>query len=247
MTTHADAGSKDISRRDADGWRPASVDPSAGPAALDGASVGEDVRLEVWLGPRTAVGAQEFRCYLASELGQPIDPVVRGLHSSGRFPGECWVEVVEYRHILGMPDGSTVEVPEGIERLIFAAIATLVPPGGHLLAEYDSPSRAPTARALEGRVPPAATPLGATLRAAGVGDAFRDWYIAGGGREGPRKLQGFRAVDEAHARTRGIEMLAELRAFLAGSADLDWGLQARTRPLAQATVEELATRFEAAP
>jgi len=233
-------------RRSADGWRPASTDPLAGAAALDGTSVGEDVRLEVWLGPRNAVGAQYFRCYLASELGEPVDPVVLGLHASGRLPGECWVEVVEYRNILGMPDGGTVEVPPGIERLIFAALATLVPPGGHLMAEYDSPSRATTARALEGRVPPVATPLGATMRAAGVGDAFRDWYFAEGGREGPRKLQGFRAVDEAHARTRGVEMLDELRAFLRGSADLDWGLQARTRPLAQAAEEELAARFEAA-
>ena len=230
-----------------DGWRPASVDPLAGPAALDGAAVGDDVRLEVWLGPRNAVGAQYFRCFLASDLGRPVDPVVFGLQSSGPFPGNCWVEVIEYRNILIMPDGSTVEVPEGIERLVFAALARLVPPGGHLMAEYDTASRAITARALEGRVPPAATPLGATMRAAGVGDAFRDWYIAEGGREGPRKLQGFRAINEAHARTRGVEMLAELRAFLRGSPDLDWGLQARTRPLADAAIAELAARFEAAP
>jgi hypothetical protein len=231
--------------RRADGWRPASVDPTAGPAALDGVQVGEDVRLEVSLGPRTATGAQAFRCYLASELGQPVEPVLLGLQSSGRLPAECWVEVLEYRHILGMPDGSTVEVPEGIERLIFGALATLVPPGGHLSVEYDSAHRATTARALEGGVPPVATPLGATLRAAGVGDAFRDRYTAGGGREGPRTLQGIRAVDEAHARARGIEMLGALRAFLAGSADLDWGLQARTRPLAQAAVAELEAQFEA--
>lgn len=230
-----------------DGWRPASVDPLAGPSALDGAPVGEDVRLEVWLGPRNALGAQYFRCYLASDGGRPVDPVVLGLHASGAFPAQCWVEVVAYRNILGMPDGSTVEVPPGIERLIFGALATLVPPGGHLMAEYDTASRATTARALEGRVPPAATPLGATMRAAGVGDAFRDWYVAEGGREGARKLQGFRAVDEAHARTRGVEMIAELRAFLRGSADLDWGLQARTRPLADAAIAELAARFETAP
>lgn len=239
MTTHA--GTHGWGN---DGWRPASVDPLAGPAALEGTQVGEDVRLEVWLGPRNAVGAQYFRCFLASELGRPADPVVFGLHSSGPFPGTCWVEVIEYRTILGMPDGSTVEVPEGIERRIFAELGSLVPPGGHLMAEYDTPGRATTARALEGRVPPPATPLGATMRAAGVGDAFRDWYIAAGGREGPRKLQGFRAVDEAHARTRGLEMLAELRAFLAGSAELDWGLQARTRPLADAAIAELAARFE---
>ena len=80
-----------------------------------------------------------------------------------------------------------------------------------------------------------------------VADGSITITIAEGGREGPRKLQGFRAINEAHARTRGVEMLAELRAFLRGSPDLDWGLQARTRPLADAAIAELAARFEAAP
>ena len=225
-------------------WYPASAAPLAGPATWDGVQVGDDVRLEVWLGPRNAVGAQYFRCFLASDLGRPQDPVVFGLQNSGPFPGFCWVEVIEYRNILEMPDGSTVEVPNGIERLIFEQLARLVPPGGHMMVEYDSPCRRVTARGLEGGVPPAATPLGAVMRAAGVGDAFRDWYIAEGGREGPRKLQGFRAVDEAHARERGEQMLGELRAFLAGSAELDWGLQAQTRPLADAAIADLAGRFE---
>jgi hypothetical protein len=48
-------------------------------------------------------------------------------------------------------------------------------------------------------------------------------------------------------------MLAELRAFMAGplpgagpirAAQLEWGLQAQTRPLAQAAINELGARFE---
>jgi hypothetical protein len=224
-------------------WQPASAVPDAGPATWDGASVGEDVTLEVWVGPKNSVGARYFRAYLVSDLGRTAEPVVFGMQNSGPYPGYNWVEVIDYDHVLPLPDGREVEVPDGIERRIFEVLATLVPAGGHLMAEYDSPGRHMTALALAARVPPLATPLGATMAAAGCGDAFKDWYISEGGREGPRKLQGFRALNEDHARTRGLEMLAALEAFLASAADLDWNVQAVTRPLAQEAIERLRGRF----
>jgi hypothetical protein len=230
-------------------WRPAAALPAEPLTALDGAAVGEHVTLECLLGPRNQVGARYFRLHLASPLGRSQEPAVFGLQNSGPYPGYNWVEVIAYTALLAIEDGDgatrTVEVPPGIERRIFAALAALVPPGGHLMAEYDSPAREVTARALAARVPPLATPLGALLHAAGCGDAFRDWYISEGGREGPRKLQGFRALDLDHARRRGREQLAALDAFLASAADLDWNLQAQCRPLAQAAVEELRARFAA--
>ncbi|MFN8585061.1 MAG: DUF1122 family protein [Dehalococcoidia bacterium] len=225
-------------------WRPASEVSDAGPARWDGAAVGEDVTLEVWVGPKNGVGARYFRCYLRSDLGRTREPVVFGMQNAGPYPGYNWVEVIDYHAVVALESGQEVEVPGGIERLIFEQFAKLVPPGGHLMAEYDSEARRVTAQALAARVPPIATPLGALMAAVGCGDAFKDWYISEGGREGPRKLQGFRALDEDHARRRGLEMLAALRAFLASPADLDWNLQARTRPLAQAAVERLQARFE---
>src|SRR5690606_20448255 len=176
--------------------------------------------LEVWVGPKNHVGSRYFRCYLRSELGRTAEPVVFGLQNSGPYPGYNWVEVIDYEDRLPLEDGREVEVPAGIEQRIFARFAELVPPGGHLMAEYDSPARRVTAQALAARVPPLATPLGALLAAVGCGDAFKDWYISEGGREGPRKLQGFRAINEEHARRRGLEMLAALEAFLRSSADL---------------------------
>lgn len=224
-------------------WSPASEAPDAGPAQWDGASVGEGVTLEVWAGPKNGVGARYFRCYLVSELGRTAEPVVFGMQNAGPYPGFNWVEVIDYRAVVPLEDGREVEVPDGIEQLIFEQFARLVPAGGHLMAEYDSAARRTTALALAARVPPLATPLGARMAEVGCGDAFKDWYISEGGREGPRKLQGFRAVDEEHARRRGLEMLEALQAFLASSADLDWNLQAKTRPLAQAAIERLRARF----
>ena len=225
-------------------WRPASADPDHALASIDGSSVGENVTLELWLGPKNNVGATYFRIYLRSgDLGRPREPVIFGMQNSGRYPGFNWVEVLEWRNDLPLDDGRTAQVPPGIERLIFQRLAELVPPGGHLMAEYDSPSRAVTAKALAARVPPAATPLGATLTAAGCGVAFRDWYISEGGREGPRKLQGFRALDEQHERRRGLETIDAIEAFLARSADIDWDVQAQTRPIAQEALERLLERF----
>ncbi len=228
----------------ASGWRPASAEPDHALTRLDGASVGEDVTLEVELGPRTNVGSTAFRLYLRSEeLGRTLEPVVIGLQNSGPYPGWNWVEVLRWTDELALENGQTVTVPAGIELLIFKRLAELVPPGGHLMAEYETPSRWVTAAALAGRVPPAATPLGRLLTRSGVGTAFKDWYIPEGGREGPRKLQGFRALNVEHARTRGLETIVALEAFLASSADLDWDVQAQTRPLAEEVLAELRGRY----
>jgi hypothetical protein len=222
-------------------WRPAASEPAHPLARLDGATVGEDVRLEVQLGPKNHVGSTYFRLYLVTEaFGRVTEPVVFGLQNSGPYPGYNWVEIIEWRDVLPLADGRSVEVPAGIERQVFRRLGELAPPGGHLMAEYDSPARVITARALYLKVPPAATPLGAMLAAAGCGDAFRDWYISEGGREGPRKLQGFRAVDAEHARTRALETITALEAFIERDDDLDWDVLAQCRPIAQ---EALQARY----
>ena len=104
--------------------------------------------------------------------------------------------------------------------------------------------RTSTARALAAGVPPVATPLGALLFDLGCGVAFRDWYISEGGREGPRKLQGFRATNEEHARTRGLETIAALDAFL-DAARPSGELWALTEPLARRVRAVLQERYGA--
>ena len=182
--------------------------------------LGDGVALAVLLGPRSAVGSTYFRCYLDRADVRSSKPVVFGLQNSGPYPGFNWVEVLDYAAIVTLDDGTTLEVDDALERALFERLASLVPAGGHLMAEYDSKARATTARALVAGVPPLATPLGALLFEVGCGVAFRDWYIPEGGREGPRKLQGFSAVDDAHARTRAAEADAALDAFLEDSARL---------------------------
>ncbi len=211
-------------------------------ADLDASEVGQGVRLVVEAGPESRGGARYFRAFLDSQdLGRTLEPLLVGLHHEGAFPAQHWVEVTDFRGQVPVPGGE-VEIPEGIDMQVIEALGRLVPPGGHLMMEYESTHRRETLRALAQGVPPIATPLGGMMFAAGCGVAFRDWYMAEGGRQGPRKLQGYRAVDVEHELRRYPGVLAELERFLESSADLDWDLQVKCRPLAEATITVLRSR-----
>ena len=193
---------------------------------------------------RIALGHRHHRAFLqADQLGRSADPFLWGLINRGPFPGFNWVEVTDATNRVLMESGDEVEIPEGIDLQVVQALGRLVPTGGHLMIEYDSRWRASTARALRANVPPVATPVGAMMFAAGCGVAFTDWYISEGGREGSRKLQGFRALDAAHEERRGREMLAALESFMPHLRDLDWDIQATVRPLADAAITALRDRF----
>lgn len=212
--------------------------------AVDGAEVGNGVTLSIEIGRKNQVGSDYFRAFLQAEgLGRSAEPFLWGLINRGPFPGFNWVEVTDSRDQVVMESGDQVSIPEGIDLEVTRALGTLVPTGGHLMMEYESAQRASTARALMAQVPPVATPLGAMMFAAGCGVAFTDWYICEGGREGSRKLQGFRAVDPAHQERRGREMLAQLEAFMPRMRDLDWDIQATVRPLAEAAITVLRDRL----
>ncbi len=225
-------------------WRAAAELPEHPLAAIDGAAVGEGVTLAVEIGPPNLAGVTRFRAFLVSDdLGRTADPVLRGLQHSGPSAAQQWVEVIDFNARIPLGDGRHVDVPEGIDLRIHARLAELVPAGGRLMVEYESEARSVTARALAAGVPPVATPLGGIIFAAGCGTAFRDRYSAGGGRQGRRKLLGFRAIDHEHEHRRGLEMLAELERFMNRSKHLEWVVQSQTRPIAEATITTLRARL----
>ena len=99
-----------------------------------------------------------------------------------------------------------------IEEGLLGVLAGLVPPGGHMMVEYES--RPETEKALALGVPPGAAPLGNLMVRIGCGTAFKDWYFPEGWSEGPRKLQGYKALNEEHARRRARTTAVELLDFL---------------------------------
>ena len=218
-------------------WRAISETPNHPVAALDGLEVGQGVRLSVEVGAATR-GATPFRAFLESDdLGRTLAPVFTARHHAGDG-GDNWVTVTEFAGHVPV-NGGDVEIPEGIDLQIIQGLAGLVGAGGHLTMEYASDHRRVTARALRQGVPPAATPLGGMLFAVGCGAAFTDL----GAVAGHARLQGYRALDTAHEVSRAPLMLDELEWFMDHSADLDWDLQLKCRPLAEAAITVLRSRL----
>jgi hypothetical protein len=205
------------------GWSlPARGDHPLG--QLQGRALGP-ARLLVLLGPKNAVGAVYFQAFLRLTGGRlSSEPLILALHNSGRFPAYNWIDVIRYE------DGATFEGSErldlaarGLDRRLFRLLGQLIPPGGHLMVEYESEGQRLTQRMLALGVPPVATPLGYLLLLSGCGASLRDWYISEGGREGPRKLQGFKPLDDEDARRKGHSMAEELRQFLARTPSREHG------------------------
>ncbi len=197
-----------------DKWRWAEGHPLA---RLQGRSLG-GLRLAVFLGPTGAVGSRYFQLFALDREGRPsAAPLALGLYNAGRFPAYNWVELVRYLPRVRF-DGREESLAEGgREARLFRLLGSLVPPGGSLMVEYDSPEHALTARVLSQGYPPPCSPLGYSLLTAGC-LSFRDWYIAEGGREGPRKLQGFKPLDSETARERAASLAGAIRQALARAA-----------------------------
>ncbi len=174
-------------------------------------------RLVVLLGAKSRTGASYFQIFLKDASGAiGSAPVVIGLRNAGSYPSYNWIEIARLSLAVGFAsgEGEAAITAEGLAPPLFQYLADLIPPGGHMMVEYDSPGQQDTARSLAMGVPPVATPLGYLLFSVGCGTSFKDWYIAEGGSEGPRKLQGYKALNSQHAQDRSGEMARELQGFL---------------------------------
>ena len=199
-------------------------------SALDGLALG-DCRTVAILGPKNAVGSRYFQLFLADSAGRLADGALAlGLHNSGAYPGFNWIEMSQYQERPRFGERELSLWDSGLDEPLFQALSGLVPAGGHLMVEYDSPGHRATERILALRYPVAASPIGFRMFGAGV-RSYRDWYIAEGGREGPRKLQGFKPLNAEIAAEKTAALRAELEEMLASPLDDghgQWGQLART-------------------
>ncbi len=199
-------------------------------------------RLLALLGPKNMVGARYFQLFLVDAAGSMSEgAAVLGLHSSGPYPGYNWTEVIRYEPSPRIHGEAADLRAGGQEEGLFRALAGLVPAGGHLMVEYESPAQRETERVLGLGYPPVTSPLGYLLFRAGC-RSFRDWYIAEGGREGPRKLQGYKPLNEALAKERSQALRRELTDLLAAPESPQHGDYGRTaRRLAKDVLAALKT------
>lgn len=197
-------------------------------------------RLLALLGPKNNVGARYYQLFLADQAGRLSgEPVAFGLHNSGPFPGYNWLEVVRYAPAPAIGGQAADLRAAALEEELFRALSGLVPPGGHLMVEYDSPAQRQSERILTLDYPPVTSPLGYLLFRAGC-RSFRDWYISEGGREGPRKLQGYKPLTEALVRERTEALRRQVEELLARPETPQHGEHGRTaRRLAKAVLKDL--------
>jgi len=183
-------------------------------ARLHGAGLGE-FRLLTLLGPKNNVGSRYFQLWLCDADGRLSDEsLALGLHNSGPFPAFNWIEFTQYREVLRLGDDVVDLRTTELDQPLFEQLAHFMPPGGHMMVEYDSPSHRATERVLTLGYPLACSPLGYLMFRVGC-RSYRDWYISEGGREGPRKLQGFMPLNEEVRREKEAKLRDELTTFLA--------------------------------
>jgi len=176
-------------------------------------------RLLVLLGPKNAFGASYFQAFLQLADGRLSgEPLLLGLHNSGPYPAYNWIDLIRYESTAAFAGDERLDLAaRRLDQRLFRLLGQLIPPGGHLMVEYESEGQRLTQRMLTLGVPPVATPLGYLFFVSGCGASFRDWYISEGGREGPRKLQCFKPLNEEYAARKARSMAEELREFLARS------------------------------
>jgi hypothetical protein len=191
--------------------------------------------LQVELRPlKLRSGWTHFSIYLKDRTGRisarksltgeyVTSPVLDGIHSRGGKGIMAWIEVGSYFPVVHFKDDTQpqqiLSLPgTSSDRRLFQILADLIPPGGHLMFAYDVPYESAfhreTASDLLGNVPPVCTPMGKLLFDVGF-RLVKDWYLAEGGCEGPRKLWGEKPPDDEEGRRFDRMTFFQVLAFCA--------------------------------
>ncbi len=187
-----------------------------------------------------------FELYLLdSHNNKSESPVFRGLYNAGRpsifvpawIDGE-FIENPSPSLPLVRSQIANPAIPSGTPRPLAGVglgwgtpaeeiaqkLGALIPPGGRFWLAYEAfegegEMMRETRAGLLASMPLVTTPIGFLLYRADCWLGLRDWHFPEGGREGPRKLQGNKAVSVEHLRQRASESIAELENFVHHRAD----------------------------
>ncbi len=166
-------------------------------------------------------GWKGFKLYLQNAAARLSTlPVVKGIFSVGGKEGvKPWMDI-EYREELEFPEaeGQLFKISMSQneqDRALFKHLGGLIPPGGHIMVSYEGDQKIhlETIKSLSISIPPAATPLGYLIFLAGF-QYIKDWYLAEGGFEGPRKLWGEKAPDKTWTKNFCEKTAQQMRDYL---------------------------------
>ncbi|MCP8307478.1 MAG: DUF1122 family protein [archaeon] len=187
---------------------------------LEGQSLDKKYKLHIDIRQRRYIEQRYFELFLDEDEHRFHSPVFTGIYSSGRksLGIKGWIDGDYYEKVSS--DKETLNLSEfGLDFKLFKAIGSLIPSGGSLMVAYgmfwgESEVHKNTSLALDLGFPPIVTPIGYLLFHAGCWAGFKDWYIAEGGNEGPKKLQGFKPLDRNDAKRRAEEIIKVLEEFI---------------------------------
>jgi len=166
-------------------------------------------------------GWKGFKLYLQNSAGSLSEiPVIKGIYSVGGKDGiKPWMDL-EYSEDLAFsgsknPLNKLSLSSANLDKNLFKYLGDVIPPGGHLMVSYEGDQRihTDTIKSLGIGIPPSATPLGYLIFLAGF-QYIKDWYLAEGGFEGPRKLWGEKAPDQAWLQIFNEKTIQQITQFL---------------------------------
>jgi hypothetical protein len=178
----------------------------------------KQLRLSGWKGFRLYI--RDSRRILSSS------PVIKGIYSVGGKDGvKPWMDLEYYEKLDFLAEKETKDglilSSNRLDRKLFKYLGDIIPPGGHLMVSYEGEQiiHTNTAKSLSMSIPPAATPLGFLIFQGGF-QFIKDWYLSEGGHEGPRKLWGEKAPDDAWAKTFYEKTAKQIYQFLGHKKNL---------------------------
>ncbi|NIM91612.1 MAG: DUF1122 domain-containing protein [Candidatus Aminicenantes bacterium] len=172
----------------------------------------KQLRLSGWKG---------FKLYLQDSKGSRSElPVIKGIYSVGGKDGvKAWMDL-EYREELKFskerkPSPSFSLSSSHIDQELFSHLGKVIPSGGHLMISYEGEQKIHTStlKSLSSGIPAVLTPLGTLIFRAGF-HYIKDWYLAEGGHEGPRKIWGEKAPDARWEKIFLERTAQQIRPFL---------------------------------
>ncbi|MFB0518811.1 MAG: DUF1122 family protein [Acidobacteriota bacterium] len=198
----------------------------------------KQLRLSGWRG---------FTLHLQSKEGKlSASPIVRGIFSSGGKDGvKSWMDINYFEEAVFNDEQPSDKInlsEQGLDRRLFQYLAGLIEPGGHMMVSYEDENRIHinTLASLAIGIPPAVTPLGELLWWSGF-QLVKDWYLAEGGHEGPRKLWAEKAPDTHWADEWNHLLIGQLSEFLSRKPRPDYiSLEQSARERARTILDKLS-------
>ncbi len=202
---------------------------------LEGRVLGSYVLRLARLEPTAKSGWKAFALAVEGRAGRYEPPVIEGIHSVGGREVRPWVEIVRYRPVVSRGGKRLDLAATGLDLTLFGLLTGLIPPGGHVMLWCEGEAHRSTYLGLLAGVPPAATPLGYLLTAAGF-PKIRFFDLPEGGWEGEQKLWAEMPLDDALRSRWRAQTVEQVRGFLAARPP---ALSESNRALAARTLEAL--------